>query len=147
MKVILLQDVSSVGQQGDVKEVKDGYAQNFLIPRKLAETATEKIAAEVQAKQRRRVVGQKAAEQEIARTLLDLNGKVVTLSVKANDEGNLFAQVHERDIAKAIHGQHNVALEPTFIQLTESIKKVGSHDVVLEGGGVSAVCILTVEPA
>lgn len=145
MQVILLENVAKVGQRGDVVKVKDGYAQNFLIPHKLAKPASAKEVERVQKEKRRHVTTHTKAEQEIARTLLGLDGAIIKITRKANASGNLFAKIHEDDIAKAIVETKNVTVSSAHIQEYTPIKEVGTHTITLSGGGVAVTLALVVE--
>lgn len=130
MKVIFLKDVRGVGRVHDIKNVADGYAVNFLFKNKLAEPATEAKVKELEAK--------KAAAEEAVRKeaeILDkkvqsLNGKSVTLTVRATDKGGLFKSVTAGDVAKAILGQHSLEI-PQNVVVMEPLKTTGEHAISL----------------
>jgi large subunit ribosomal protein L9 len=130
MKVILLKDVPSLGGVGDVREVKDGYAQHFLLPRGLAAPAT---AANLQNLQETR----KAAQQREGRALqhtADLKAKlealVVEVHARAGEEGRLFGSVTADDIAEAIR-RKGVEISKKQLDLTEPIKATGFYKVTV----------------
>ncbi len=138
MKVILLKDVVNVGQKGSVKEVSDGYAQNFLIARGLAEQATaEKIAALQSAQERE----EKARVQELAALgalVQSLEGKKVELQVRATEKGGLFKAIGASDIARTIKEQTEKNIPVEGIKLSKPIKEVGEHAVELVSGDARA---------
>ena len=132
MKVILLQDVKSLGKKDAIVEVSDGYGQNYLIPRKLAVVANAGNMNEV--KQRKESLDNKArkeleAAKEYAAKLQD---KTVTISAKVGENGKLFGAVSNKDIQDALKAQYNVDIDKKKILLTEPIKNVGAHIVEIK---------------
>lgn len=139
MKVILLKDVSGVGQHGSIKEVSDGYALNFLIPNGLAKQATAEAVA---SHSKQQAAAQKAADEKNAATaakLKELGGRQFSLKVKANETGHLFKGVGKGDIAKAI------GVGADLISDISTIKNVGEYKIKIAGAGASATVILKVE--
>jgi len=145
MRVFLLQDIAGVGQRGDVKEVKDGYAQNYLIPRLLAKFASDSVVTEAKRLQRRKITQSTTETKDIKRALKELNGKNVALTEKANEQGHLFALIHEDAVARAILEQHGVVLEPNMITFQEPIKKTGKHKVRVSSGDAKATITVDVK--
>ena len=129
MKLILLQDVKGQGKKGEIIEASDGYARNFLMPRKLAAPATadvlnaKKIADE--ATQRRMRLEKEAAEK-LAKELKDLP---VHIKAKAGSGGKLFGSVTAKEIAEEIKKQHQVDVQKNKIVLEETIKNFGTYEV------------------
>ncbi len=131
MKVILLKDVRGVGMHGEIKNVADGYAINGLFPKKLAEAATEEKIAQYEAKKAEHEA-EAAKEQELLDNKVSaLRGKKVTISARATEKGGLFKAVHEKDVAKAILGEHALAIAEESIKFPEPIKTVGEHVAML----------------
>lgn len=126
MKVILLKDVSGVGRAGDVKEVSDGYARNFLIGRNLAIAATQSQVDKVQKEKKEH--SEKIAREfsRLEKAVKSLQNKSITLKGKANGN-NLFAAFRETDIIHKIKEQFGFDLSPKQIKLTESLKSIGEH--------------------
>ena len=128
MKVILLQDVKGTGKKGDVKEVADGYARNFLIKKGVAVEANSKNMNELQ--------GQKSSAQhkidleiENAKNIQQtIDGKKVTIKAKAGKNGKLFGSVTAGHIADAIEQQFGVKIEKKKISLKLEIKAFGSYE-------------------
>ena len=128
MKVILLQDVKGTGKKGDVKEVADGYARNFLIKKGVAVEANSKNMNELQ--------GQKSSAQhkidleiENAKNIQQtIDGKKVTIKAKAGKNGKLFGSVTAGHIADAIEQQFGVKIEKKKISLKLGIKAFGSYE-------------------
>lgn len=144
MKVILLQDIAKVGRKYEVKDVADGYAANALIPQGKAETATPaalrrltKIKAEEQAKK-------ETIEALIAAEVGKVNGEEVIISRPVNEQGHLFAAVHEADIAKAILDTYKVSFEPRHIKLEGALKKIGSERVHIQVGDKKGAITVTI---
>ena len=128
MKVILLQDVKKMGKKGDVIEASDGYARNYLFPRKLAEEATANALHVVNAKkenERRK----KRAELEAAQKLAaELKGKEVTIDAKAGDNGRLFGAITNKDIAEVINNKFNLSIDKKKV-VVNTIKVAGQYEV------------------
>lgn len=129
MKLILLQDVRGQGKKGDIIEASDGYARNYLLPRKLAAQATadvlnaKKIADEATA---RRIQKEKEEAQQTARQLKELK---VRIQAKAGTGGRLFGSVTAKEIAEELKKQHQVEVQKNKIVLDETIKNFGTYQV------------------
>jgi large subunit ribosomal protein L9 len=131
MKVILVQDVKKVGQKGSVVEVADGYAQNVLLPRKLAmpATAANIKAAEAEAASR---AGKQATDEAMAKAMMaKLEGATVTIKAKAGETGTLFVAIRAKDISEAIRKDLGFEIPESAILLADPIKKTGDHMVPL----------------
>ena len=144
MKVILLTDVPKIGHKYDVKDVAAGYATNFLIPKKLAETATPKKIKNLELK-----VAEIDEEKKIQKVLLDknfeaLNTVSVEIKEKANDKGHLFKGLHAEEILQALRKQAHIDLPPESIQLEQPIKEVGEHTISVVVGEKTAAFKLVV---
>lgn len=129
MRVILVKDVPAVGLRGDVLEVADGHARNYLLPRKLAVRATP--AAEQRAEGIRRV-RREAEEQAVAEAeqmMQALAGQVVVVAARAADEGRLYGSIGIRDIAEAVRKFTGVDVPHEHIDLRSPIKSIGLHEV------------------
>lgn len=138
MKIILIKDVRHVGVNGDIKDVADGYAINFLIPRKLAEPATEEKIKQMEAQKEARAAEALRAEEEVASKLRPLHGKSVTLSLRATEKGGLFKAVSAGDIVRAIAAQLQVGVPEECVECAEPIKTVGEHTVQLKSKNAKA---------
>ena len=100
MKVIFLHDVPRVGRKHDIKEINDGYALNFLIPRKLVERATEKAVQNLELRKKEIVVEREVQESLLIKNLEELKGQTVTIFTKADEKGHLFKGVNKKEIAE-----------------------------------------------
>ena len=132
MKIILLKDIRGVGLHGEVKNVADGYAINGLFPKKLAEAATQEKITEVEAKRVAHEAQAVKEAEQLDNKVAALRGKTVTISSRATEKGGLFKAVHEKDIVKAILGEHALALPEDAISFPEPVKTVGEHVVLLK---------------
>jgi large subunit ribosomal protein L9 len=131
MKVILIQDVPEVGHKGDVIDVADGYARNYLVPRSLAVKATRGAMKEAEALQRAREEALRKARaeaQQVADTLVDQR---VVVAARSADEGKLFGSIGASDISAAIEKFTGVAVDADIIDLPAPIKEIGLHEVTL----------------
>ena len=132
MKIILLQDVKSVGKKGDIIDANDGYARNFLIPKKIGVPAnaenmnTLKLQKSNEAK-----VAQEQLE-EAQRFAQELEIKEVVLSIKAGEGGKTFGSVSSKEIANAYKEQCGITIDKKKIQLPESIKNFGVYEVKIK---------------
>ena len=116
---------------GEIKNVADGYAINGLFPKKLAEVATAEKVAQFEAKKAQLEEERHKEEEQLDNKVAALRGKKVTISARATEKGGLFKAVHEKDVAKAILGEHGLAIPEESIKFSESIKTVGEHVVML----------------
>ncbi len=127
MKVIFLVDVKGTAQKGEIKEVSDGFARNFLFRGNLAKLATPGAVQELQAmagrKQKEVVLEQKSFGRDVAR----LNGKEVRVEEKATPDGKLYAAVTGTKLAEIIKSQLGVVVDPKQIITPKPIKQLGEH--------------------
>jgi len=146
MKIILLQDVKNLGKRGDVKEVSEGYARNFLFVKKLAEIANDsglKKVVAIKEKQKEKEQMDLEKTQELADRL---NGKSVTLLVKEK-EGKLFGAVHAKDIVKELKKESIIIAEKS-VMLENAIKELGEYEVKIElDHGIEVIIAVLVESA
>ena len=134
MKVILLQDVKGKGKKGQLLEVSDGYARNYMLPRKIAMEATadavntmrmnDKAAAEKAARER-------AAAMEVSKQLRDM---ILVVNAKGGGNGRLFGAVTTQEIAAALEKQAGIKLDKRKIVLNETIKNVGTYTATCKLG-------------
>ena len=127
-KVVLRADVKGLGKRGDVVDVADGYARNFLLPRSLAMSANAGSAGQAQAMRTARDIKDakdRESSETVARMLVPA---IIKISAKAKD-GRLFGSVAEKDIVEAVRTQTGVVLERRTLHMTEHIKTTGTHSV------------------
>ncbi len=128
MKVILKEDVHNLGQQGDVVEVKAGYARNYLMPQKLAILFTEQQQRSIEEAERaeaRKLDREKDQIESILKKLKSLN---LSLKMKSEEDNKLFGSVTKLDIVKLLE-ESGVKIDKKYIQLTSPIKTLGEHTV------------------
>ena len=129
MKVILLSDVKGTGKKNEVKEVSDGYARNFLLPKKLAVPADNTNMKELNEKNKsieNKAQKEYEAAVELGKRMEELN---VVIYSKAGDGGRLFGSITSKDIAEQIKKQHNIEVDKRKITLDEPIRVLGSRFV------------------
>ena len=146
MKVILLQDIKGTGKKDQIIEASDGYARNYLIPRKLAKEATAEAINSIEKSKsadKHREAVKKAEAEAKAR---DLKGKVIQLSVRGGDNGKLYGAITNDQIAAALKEQHGVEVDKRKLELDEPVKTAGQATVTLKlMAGVSTRMILNVK--
>jgi len=144
VKIVLRSDVVGIGRKGDVREVANGYARNYLLPRGLAFKATPGVEAQAEGMRRSRSLKQ-AAELADAKVLAELlAASPLRIAVRAGKEGKLFGSVGSSDIVSAIAKQLGVTIERRQVELPEPIKAVGTYQVPVELHGELTVPV-TVE--
>ncbi|MCI9372022.1 MAG: 50S ribosomal protein L9 [Lachnospiraceae bacterium] len=129
MKVILLQDVKSLGKKGEIVEVSDGYARNYVLPKKLGAEANSKNMNDLKL--------QKANEEKVAKQQLEaaqemaklLETKEVVVKMKSGEGGKTFGSISSKEIAEEAKKQCDLALDKKKIQLPEAIKSLGVYEV------------------
>ena len=138
-QAILLQDVDTLGERGDVIDVTPGYLRNYLAPRKLAEPATSGALAQAKS---RKEAAERAEIEKVERAEENaalLRKTVLTISQQAGDDGRLFGSVTPQEIAKAIKQARGIKVDKRNIHLEEPIKFTGTHMVTVEvSEGVTA---------
>jgi len=132
MKVILLKDVKNHGKEGDIVNVSDGYAKNFLIPKGLAVEATK--AAENELKLKKKAEEKRKQEElDLANELRGkIEGKAISIQVKSGENGKLFGSVTSKEIAVEVKNQLGLDIDKKKIQLDEPIKTLGNHIVTIK---------------
>lgn len=135
MQIILLKDVSKVGKKLEVVTVSEGYALNFLIPRGFAKAATPSALKEIEMHKNKIDAEHKVHDAALQKAVTEIDGKTVTLHVKANEQGHLFAALHAGDIAGAVYDQLGVCIPEDIVELADPIKSLGSYPCKVAGGG------------
>lgn len=129
MKIILLQDVAHVGKKGEVKEVSDGFARNFLFPRKLATLSTAWAERAVMIK-KEHDEKKKSAERERYEKLAERLGSLrVVIRIKIGEKGKAFGSINAAKIIEQLKAQHHIDLEKEWLRLDEPLKLTGIKEV------------------
>jgi large subunit ribosomal protein L9 len=129
VRVVLRDDVDNVGRKGDLIEVADGFARNYLVPRGLAMKATKGVVQQAEAMRRSREASE-TREREAAQALADqLTGRRIEVRARAGEGGRLFGSVTNVDIIDAVRAQTGVDLDRRKTQLAEPLKELGASEV------------------
>ena len=148
MRVILKREVAGLGRPGDVKDVADGYAQNFLLPRGLAIEATAgemKVLARARDAKRAKQDRAHADAEELAKRLSEMT---LVFKLKAGEQGKTFGSVTSKDIAEALQREQKVEVDKTKVHLPEPLKALGVHQVEIRLlTDVRANVTVAIEPA
>jgi large subunit ribosomal protein L9 len=145
MKVLLLKDVSGIGNKGQIKEVKEGYALNLMIPNKLAVAADAVTVKNFTTAQQNKKDREAVHEELIKKTLLEIKGKSVTIKAKASEKGKLFKSVHGDDVAKAFEAEHKIKIDGSWLPKNFSLKEVGESTITIDKGGLKVEIIIKVQ--
>ena len=129
MKVILLEDVKALGKKGEIVEVNDGYARNFILKKKLGLEATGKNLNDLKLKKQHEDKVAQENLEEAQKLGKALEGSKITLSIKMGEGGRSFGSISSKEIAEATQEQLGHAIDKKKIQLKEAIKAPGSYDV------------------
>jgi len=129
MKVVFLQDVRGQGRKDELKEVSDGYARNFLIPRKLAAEATPDVLNAMKLKEKARQAQYDKDKAQAEETAKKLDSLVVKIPAKAGQGGKLFGSITSREISECLSSQHGINIDKQKIVQSEPIKTFGSFAV------------------
>ncbi|HXV70481.1 MAG TPA: 50S ribosomal protein L9 [Acidimicrobiia bacterium] len=129
MKLILTSDVDPLGKRGDVVDVADGYARNFLLPRKKAIKANEGALAQAEAIREARIEAERRAKEQAENIATQLVGSRVVLAAQAGDEGQLYGSVGVSDVVEGIKRFTGIELDRSQVHIAEPIKAIGLHEV------------------
>ena len=133
MKVILLEDIKNLGKKYDVKEIKDGYARNFLIPKGLVKIATDKSIKELEAQKAGREKEEQEAKIELEKIAKNLENQEFEFTVKTGEKGEVFGSVGKDDI------KTRIGIKDIKVNLERPIKTLGEHRVEIDlGKGIKA---------
>lgn len=148
MRVILKSEVRGLGRPGEIRDVADGYAQNFLLPRGLAVEATagelKHLAREREMAKARKDRAHEEAEELAAR----LSAITLVFKLKAGAQGKTFGSITTKDIAEALERDHGVDIDRTSVRLDEPLRSIGAHTVEIRlRPDVRATVAVAVEPA
>ena len=135
MKVIFFKDVPNVAKAGEMKEVNDGYARNFLIPKKLAALATGDVKGHYEAEQRASARRQAQANAEIEALAKKIEGKTVTLKGKVGAKDQLYGSITNTDVADGLSKLLGVEIDKRKVELAEPIRHTGTFEAVVRLSG------------
>ncbi|PJA86504.1 MAG: 50S ribosomal protein L9 [Candidatus Moranbacteria bacterium CG_4_9_14_3_um_filter_42_9] len=143
MKVILLQDIKSLGKKLDIKEVSDGYARNFLLPKKLAETATDNALKKIKEQKEKMALAEEKNLENFQKVAEILQNKEIMIRAKEKG-GKLFGSILAKDIVKEL-GKENIEITEKAVALEKPIKATGKYKVkIILENGIQAVVNLSV---
>ena len=137
MKVIFLKTIKNIGRQDEVKDVNDGYAQNFLFPQKIAVPANEKSIASLKKKLESIKIDKDIQNNLLDKNLESIKDVSIEVSLPANNEGHLFSGIHSKDIIEFL-SQNNINIDEKLIDLEKPIKTTGTHDIKVRVGNKSS---------
>lgn len=129
MEIVLLEDVKALGKKGQIVKVNEGYARNFILPKKLGVEATSKNLNDLKlqkANADKIAAEQLAAAKELA---VQIEKSSITVSIKAGDKGKAFGSVSSKEIEKAVQDQLNLTIDKKKLLLAEPLKTFGTHEV------------------
>jgi large subunit ribosomal protein L9 len=133
MKVVFMEEVEGTARVGEIKNVADGFARNYLLPRRLAAPATEHYVAIAQARADKEARHQARLDEEATTYLLPkMEGAAVAIEVRVGEQGKLFGSVTARDIAESLQEATGVELEHRQVDLRQPIRELGSHEVAVK---------------
>ena len=132
MKVILIQDVKTLGKKGAVLEVAEGYARNFLFPRNLAKEATPVNMKELEHKNTLEAKKKQQILVEAKELANKISAITVTISTKAGEGGRLFGSVTSKDIVEVLESKHKIVVDKRKVELKETIKTLGVYQAVVK---------------
>ena len=131
MNVILLKDVADLGGKGDIVEVSNGYARNYLLPKKMAMKATSGAIRQAEKLRQHRIEAEARAKLEAEELARNLVGSRVVIAARSGDEGKLFGSVGSHDIAEAVKKFSGVDVPSGIISIPQPIKEIGLHEVTM----------------
>ena len=146
MKVILLQDVKSLGKKGDLVTVSDGYARNFLFPRNVAKEANAQAMNEFRNAEQSKQYKIDTAIAAAQKAKEELEGSKFVIKAKAGDKGKLFGSITAKEIAAEVKRQKHVDVDKRKVILKEDIKNLGDYEAEIKlYSGITANCTISVE--
>jgi large subunit ribosomal protein L9 len=132
MKIVLRDDVENLGRKGDVVEVADGYARNYLVPRGLAMKATKGVIAQAESMRRNRTARDSRERESAQATANAISGLRLEIPARAGEGGKLFGSVTAADVAEALQAQKGIEIDRRKLAgLEEPVKEVGEVEVVV----------------
>ena len=132
MKILLTEDVKKLGKKGEIVDVSDGYAKNFILPKKLGIEATKSVVNEWQTKKGSEENRKRKEEEQAKALAAELSGKAVVIRTKTGEGGRLFGSITSKDVAEALEKQLNIKVDKKKIQVPDSIKGIGDFTIVVK---------------
>ena len=147
MKVLLLADVKGQGKKDQIVEVSDGYARNFLFPKKLAVVADAKVMSETRSKEEARQFKLKE-EKAVAKALADkLSALTVKISASSGGDGRLYGSITNAEVAAELEKQHGITVDKRKVELSGNIRNVGTYEATITlYTGISTKMNVNVQP-
>lgn len=146
MKVIFVKQLAGTAKQGEIKDVNDGYAKNFLIAKGFAQVATADIIARTEKENKEAAAKREKELAKLTSLKADLEKRTFTIKVKVGDKGQIFSGVHEKDVAKAVSDVTHVSIEKNQVELGGVVKALGEHQAKLKlAPGITAAIKIKVE--
>ena len=132
MKILLTEDVKKLGKKGEIVDVSDGYAKNFILHKKLGIEANKAVLNEWQVKKGSEDNRKRKEEEQAKAQAAELNGKAIVIRTKTGEGGRLFGSITAKDVAEALEKQLNLKVDKKKIQMPDSIKGVGDFTIVIK---------------
>lgn len=132
MKVIFLKDVPRIAKKNDVKEMNDGYAINFLFPRKLAKVATAQALKELEESKKDIILKKEIQEDLLFKNLEEIKNKQITIKAKADEKGSLFSSISKKDMVQEMEKEYRAQISENFIILDKPIKQIGEFEIPIQ---------------
>ena len=147
MKVVLLQDVKALGKKGELVNASDGYARNFLFPRKLAKEANAQAMNELKNAAESKAYKIKTEKEAAQAAAASLNEKTVKIQAKAGQKGRIFGSVTSKEVAAAVKNQFGVEIDKRKITIDGDIKAFGSYkaEIKLYTGITATITVMVIE--
>ncbi|HYO48763.1 MAG TPA: 50S ribosomal protein L9 [Chloroflexia bacterium] len=143
----MTQTVQGLGDAGTIKEVADGYARNFLLPKKLAVAATRGSLKQAEAQAEVYARRANKAREELQKSATTIEGKTILIRARVGSENRLYGSITPVDVAEALAAQHGITIDRRKIELDEAIHRVGTYGATADlGGGFSARITVEVAP-
>ena len=132
MKIVLEKDVVGIGKRGDMKEVRDGFFRNFLMPNKLAVLATKEKMKEIERMAELKEKTKKISQEKSASEINKLSGKIIAFDWKASEKGSLYKAVTPKDIVKKLAEEGFTEVQPEWITLEKPVKEAGKFELEIK---------------
>ena len=129
MRLILTSDVQELGKRGDVVDVAEGYARNYLLPRKKAVKANEGALAQAEAVREARIEAERKAKDDAERLATQLVGSRVVIAAQAGDEGQLYGSIAVADVVEGVRRFTGIELDRSTVEIPKPIKAIGLHEI------------------